>query len=256
MLSPERGKARRRAMAGQKPPTLSIMKFGGRRLEAVSNMTLPQLNEALQPLGLVVIGWFKMTNGPSELTGKSAALIGNRATPMWQAFKSSGFDEDGAANPLDRWTKQSIAPIAKEQGATALYPFLDGYDQHWPFQQWASAATGFKQSPLGLLIDPEFGLWHAFRTVLVFDEQFDIPELAVNQHPCDTCVEKPCLTTCPVAAISAGQFDANICIDHVLSERDKTCGRTGCIARNSCPVGQEHAYDSEQQVFHMRAFVT
>ena len=217
-------------------------------------MVFPHLNDALQPLGLAVIGWFDMINGPSELDGKPAVLIGNRATPMWRAFKSSDFFDDGAANPLDRWTKHSISLIAKELGATALYPFLDGYDQHWPFQQWASAATGLKQSPLGLLIDPEFGLWHAFRAVLVFDEQIDISELAVRQHPCDTCVEKPCLTTCPVAAISVGRFDANVCIDHVMSERDKTCSSKGCVARNSCPIGQEHAYSSEQQAFHMRAF--
>ncbi len=212
------------------------------------------LNDMLQPLGLTVIGWFEITNWPFELAGKPAVLIGIRGKSMWPAFKSSGFDEDGAANPLDRWTKQSITPIAKMLGATALYPFLDGYNQHWPFQQWANAATGFKQSPLGLLIDPDFGLWYAFRAVLVFNSRVDFPKPVKIDHPCDTCVEKPCLTTCPVAAISIGRFDANVCIDHVTYERDKTCSNTGCIARNSCPVGQEHAYSSEQQAFHMRAF--
>ena len=218
-------------------------------------MLHPDLSDALQPLGLAVIGWFEMANGPSELAGKSAALIGNRSTPMWQAFKSSGFNNDAAANPLDRWTKQSITPIANELNATALYPFLDGYDQHWPFQQWASAATGLKHSPLGLLIDPVFGLWHAFRAVLIFERLYDFPEVVASQHPCETCVEKPCLTMCPVAAISVGKFDANVCIDHVLSERGNACRSNGCLARDSCPVGQEYTYSSEQQAFHMRAFI-
>lgn len=217
-------------------------------------MLHPRIDSALLPSGMDVIGWFRMINGPSELTGKPAVLIGNRGTAMWQVFKSSIFYEDAVANSLDRWTKHLITPIASELNATALYPFLDGYDQYWPFQQWATAATGFQQSPLGLLIDPEFGLWHAFRAVLVFDESIEIPEITPSQYPCDTCVDKPCLTTCPVGAISVGRFDANICIDHVLSEPDKICSSKGCIARNSCPVGQEHAYSSEQQAFHMRAF--
>ena len=218
-------------------------------------MLLPQLNDVLLPLGLAVVGWFEMTNGPSGQDGKSAALIGNHGIAMWQVYEASGFDEDGAANPLDRWTKQSITPIALELSAIALYPFLDGCDQHWPFQQWAKAATSIKQSPLGLLIDPEFGLWHAFRAVLVFDDPFEFSTSAATAHPCDNCVTKPCLNTCPVAAISVGKFDVNVCIDHVISERDKICNSKGCIARNSCPVGKEYAYKSEQQAFHMRAFI-
>jgi hypothetical protein len=218
-------------------------------------MVRRKLDEALQPLGMSIIGWFEMVNGPLELAGNSAVLIGNRGTAMWGAFKASGFDMDGIAHPLDRWTKYYITPIAHELGANALYPFLDGYDQHWPFQQWASIATGLKQSPPGLLIDPEFGLWNAFRTVLVFNQPIDIPDLPANAHPCDSCSEKPCLNACPVASITVGAFDANVCIDHVISKRGDVCSSTGCIARNACPIGLKYAYENEQQAFHMGAFV-
>jgi len=208
----------------------------------------------LQSMGLEVFGWFEMFDGPDHLAGKTAALIGNRGDAMWQVFCKSEFISDGETNPLDRWTKANIAEIANEIEATALYPFLDGRAQYWPFQQWAKAATGLQQSPQGMLIDPEYGLWQAFRAVLVFNEPVEIPKPVDFEHPCDHCVEKPCLATCPVAAISMGRFDANVCIDHVLSERDKICSSKGCVSRNACPVGRKHAYSVAQQAFHMCAF--
>ena len=210
-----------------------------------------QLDNLLQPLGLETFGWFEMFNGPNELAGKSAALIGNRGRAMWDAFSHSECANDGEKNPLDRWTKANISPIANELNAVALYPFLDNSDQHWPFQQWAKTATGLQQAPQGMLIDPKYGLWHAFRTVLVFEEQIEFVEPAEVVHPCEQCVDKPCLATCPVSAIAIGRFDANICIDHVLSDRGDACSSQGCIARNACPVGREYAYSTEQQAFHM-----
>lgn len=214
------------------------------------------LRHILAPVGFTVFGWFELANGPPDLEGNPAVLIGNRGPAMWDVFSRSDFIGDGCENPLDRWTRSIIQPIADDMNAAALYPFLSGQnvDQHWPFQQWAKAARGLKQAPPGLLIDPEYGLWHAFRAVLVFDVPVKIAAPVAGPHPCNDCTDKPCLTSCPVGAISLGRFDANVCIDHVLSAHGEVCSSKGCIARNSCPVGRNHAYSDAQQAFHMRAY--
>ncbi len=218
-------------------------------------MPSTRLNSLLEPLGLDIIGWFEMFDGPATLAGKPAALIGNQGRAMWEVFsKSTNYLEDEKSS-LDRWTKANLSPLEVQLSAIALYPFLDGQSQHWPFQQWAFKATGLKQSPQGLIIDPEFGLWQAFRAVLVFDQNIEIPVPDYGDHPCDSCAKKPCLSTCPVDAISDAGFHAGRCIEHVKSQAGLICREKGCIARNACPIGRSHAYLPLQQAFHMKAFI-
>ncbi len=214
-----------------------------------------QLHEMLAPLGLAQFGWFELVSGPPELDGQPAMLIGNRGPAMWKVFSASKFANDGKPDPLDRWTRSVVQPVADQLNARALYPFLSKPDRdHWPFQRWAHAGMGLKQSPPGLLIDPEYGLWHAFRAALVFEIITNLPKQKPTIHPCDECANKPCLTTCPVNAISAKTFDVTRCIAHVNSKRGNPCREKGCIARNACPVGRIHAYGDDQQTFHMRAY--
>ncbi len=217
-----------------------------------------QLNEELasqvESNGLTVLGWFSMFDGPDGMRGKSTALIGNRGRVMWECFSVSDIARDGQPNPLDRWTKAVVKPLVPIHNAHALFPFIDGNDTYWPFQQWAKAALGLQQSPPGLMIDPEYGLWQAFRAVLVFEREFDLGETRRAAHPCDTCGDRPCLKTCPVGAITQTKYRVNTCRQHVISRQGQLCRTTGCLARNACPVGREHAYSNAQQEFHMKAF--
>ncbi len=213
-----------------------------------------KLAEQLAPNGLTALGWFSMFSGPDEMQGKSAALIGNRGRAMWQRFSASDIATDGQPNPLERWTKAVMQPLTSIHNAHVLFPFLEGSERYWPFQQWAKVALGLQQSPPGLLIDPVYGLWHAFRAVLVFDQEFDVEETRQVAHPCYDCLDKPCLNTCPVDAITPTKYRVNACRQHLISQQGQQCSSTGCLARNACPVGREHAYSSAQQEFHMNAF--
>ncbi len=216
-----------------------------------------QLEPALGINGLSVHGWFIMFDGPAELNDKPAALIGNHGGGMWQAFCNSPLHDDDQSDPLDRWTLSIIDPMAAEIGATALYPFIDNtdYDVHWPFQRWAKTATSMRQSPPGLLINAEFGLWQAFRAVMVFDQAFKVHEPAIVDHSCDDCDGRPCLTACPVSAIDQAGYNVSACRQHVQSFAGVPCRERGCLARNACPVGPEQAYGVQQQAFHMAAFL-
>ena len=206
-------------------------------------------NEAralLAPFGLLPFGWFRCE------TGTVGLLIGNVGSNLWPTFRASDDFSDGKINSLDRWTQSVLQPIADELKAEARFPFGE---KIWPFQQWAGQATGMKQSPIGLFIHPEYGLWTAFRGALMFDVDFQFKEKRSDLHPCDRCVEKPCLTTCPIGAFTTDGYDYLSCKSHVRSDAGHACKTGSCLARKACPVGTQYTYDHDHGVFHMEAYV-
>ncbi|HEX3430960.1 MAG TPA: hypothetical protein VHT03_08740 [Rhizomicrobium sp.] len=180
-------------------------------------------------------------------------LAGFTGNTHWQHFKNSAEATDGKSDPLDRWSSRVIGEIARALGATALFPFTG---PPWlPFLAWARKCEPLHPSPLGMLIHPDFGLWHAFRGALAFRERFALPPPDMRPSPCETCVEKPCLVACPVAAFTPGRYNVVACVDHISSPRGADCTAEGCRARRACPVGTADRYVPEEAAFHMRAFL-
>lgn len=219
------------------------------------------LAERLRPFGLVARGGFHPApaDGVPALAGGRAVgtlvMIGNvgRAggDPMWAAFAGERSARPGP-DPMNAWTRGAIDPLARDHGACALYPF--GGPPHLPFQRWAMLAEPVSPSPLGLLIHPEYGLWHAYRAALAFAERLDLPARPAAASPCASCVEKPCLETCPVQAFDAKGYDAPRCALHLDAPEGADCMERACRARRACPVGAERAQQPDQALFHMRAF--
>jgi epoxyqueuosine reductase QueG len=146
-----------------------------------------------------------------------------------------------------------IDRLASNLGAAPLYPFAG---PPWlPFQRWAQKADRVFVSPLGILIHPEFGLWHSYRGALTFREHLDLPAAATEASPCDSCREKPCLTRCPVSAFSGAGYDVAGCRAHISTRAGTACMDGGCLARRACPVGAAHRYAPAQASFHMQAFL-
>ena len=209
---------------------------------------------ALSAHGLLLRGGFHPSpadaipsSGPMARTA-TVLMIGNAGGTMWRAFEAQRPD---GPNPLDRWTRQIIDDIAGRFGATAVYP----YDNPpLPFQRWAARAWPLSRSPIGLLIDAEYGLWHALRAALLVPSVMTLPARHAASSPCETCAAKPCLSACPVDAFSAAGFDVPACRNHLVSARSDACHAHGCRARDACPVGTQHRYSEAQVRFHMRAF--
>jgi hypothetical protein len=179
-------------------------------------------------------------------------LLGFIGGEGWAAFAASSEAEDGAPNPLDRWSRRIVDAIAADLGASALYPFQG---PPWlPFQRWAQRGDAVFVSPLGILIHPEFGLWNSYRGALAFDERLELPAKPTQASPCESCAEKPCLATCPVSAFSGGGYDVARCRAHIATPAGTNCMSDGCLARIACPVGATHRYAAPQAAFHMRAF--
>lgn len=212
---------------------------------------------ALAPSGLIPRGGLNFAPdeerpaGPGGAPARAVILVGNAGAAYWRHFSRWRAAEGASiANPLDTWSRMVIEETADAVGARVAMPndrpFL-------PFQQWAMRAEGLKPSPLGLLIHPRFGLWHAFRGALLLDVEIPIQAVAEVNHPCDLCVGKPCLNTCPVSAYSVEGFAYEACLAHVRGGEGAAC-RTGCLARNACPHGAEWRYPAEVQAFNQRAF--
>jgi hypothetical protein len=223
---------------------------------------LEDLSEALRRHGMLIRGGFRLTEedeqglvGFSDLAATARdptlLLIGNAGPALYEAFFAAG--DPVGKDPLDDWTRRMVEPIAAAFGARAAFP-SDG--PPWlPFQRWAMRAEGLRASPLGVLIHPEFGLWHAYRAALIFDRTLDLPAPPARAHPCDSCTARPCLTTCPAGAVTAAGYAVDNCAAHVGSRDGEACRTLGCLARRACPVGAEHRYPDRAQAFHMAAFL-
>jgi hypothetical protein len=213
---------------------------------------------ALAPSGLILRGGLNFAEaedrppGPGGLPARSVLLVGNGGAGYWSQFSRWRAQQPATtANPLDTWSRAVIGAAAEATGGRIVMP---NYRPFQPFQQWAMRAEGLKPSPLGLLIHPRFGLWHAFRGALLFDVEIPIQAVARMIHPCDLCIGKPCLNHCPVSAHAAAGFAYDTCLSHVRGGEGAPCRDQGCLARNACPHGAEWRYPAEVQAFHQRAF--
>ncbi len=216
---------------------------------------LRTLQKRLLPHGLLLRGGFSTQDAgdlPAGLDDVSTILlIGNAGPDLWRQSSAS---LDGNGDALDRWTRSVMNPIAGDVGAAVVYPF--GGPPYFPFQQWAMKAEPVFSSPLGILMHPRYGLWHAYRAALCFPQPVPMPAKEVGSNPCDSCTEKPCLSACPVGAFADGQdYDVPACAGHLRSPDGKDCMSFGCRARRACPVGRDYLYDAGQAAFHMDAFI-
>lgn len=193
---------------------------------------------------------FRLNGGFHDEGGGTVVVVGHAGPRLWERFSAG---RPAGPDPLDRWTRAVLAPIADELGATLILP-NDG--PPWrPFQRWAMRAEPVHPSPLGLLVHPEFGLWHALRAALIFADVREVPARAEAPSPCASCEARPCLTACPVGAFDGQGYAADRCAAHVRSDAGTECREHGCRARWACPVGRDWAWGEEQQAFHMAAFL-
>ncbi|RWX78377.1 4Fe-4S dicluster domain-containing protein [Neorhizobium lilium] len=213
--------------------------------------TVERVSRSLEASGIGTRGAVLFPDGEGPIladrtSARSVLLLGNIGGSIWPAFSQWRNGYDGP-DPLDTWSKSVILPIAEAVDATAYFPS----DPPWqPFQRWAMRAEGLKPSPLGVLIHPQVGLWHGYRGALGFSYDVE-PGKIFDHHPCDGCLDKPCLSTCPVQAVRLEAFDVSSCRDYLRSAGQMSCMLSGCHARNACPVGQDYRYSAEQLRFHM-----
>jgi hypothetical protein len=190
---------------------------------------------------------------PGGVAARTQVLLGNAGPGLWDGFSAAAEAADGRPDPLNRWSTRVIGRLAAELAAAAHFPF--GGAPYLPFVAWAKRAEAVWESPLGMLIHPDYGLWHAYRGALAFAETLVLAPRDPRPRPCDGCADKPCLAACPVGAFTPGGYDVAACAGHIATAAGADCLDLGCRARRACPVGRAHGYRAEQARFHMTAFL-
>ncbi len=183
---------------------------------------------------------------------KSLLIVGNAGSEIWPKF-SRGWQQFQASDPLDYWTESKLREVATAYDFGVIFPFEGS--PYYPFQRWALKSNIFSQSPLGVLIHKTYGPWLAFRGAFLSSEVIHFSQDSGDTELCKSCVDKPCLTVCPVDAVSLDNgYDASACRAYLRSESEAEC-HIGCKARCACPYGKNFRYDSNHARFHMSAFL-
>ncbi len=234
-------------MAGRSPA-----KAGVEPSSSVSQMTFEDLSEAAAKRQLTIFAASHPAPCADLPDGtRTLLMLGPHEPGFWAAFTQSPEWKDGDGDAMDRWSSRVIGDWAGALGATAVFPF--GGPPFAPFIRWATDSGWVQASPVSLLVHANAGLWVSFRGALALPYHIDLPPPA--PAPCSSCVEKPCLTACPVGALGAAGYDVPACKAFLATDRGASCMSTGCQVRTACPVGQAHGRVASHSAYHMAHFI-
>lgn len=211
---------------------------------------LDRVARALAPHHLDIFGAF--APGPEDGApdfARTLVLVGPAEPGFWPYVTGTPEFQDGAADPLDRWSRRVLTDLAPDLDAEALFPF--GGPPYQPFIAWAQRSGRAWLSPVGILVHDTAGLMVSYRGALAL--RWDAALAPLGPAPCDGCAA-PCLSACPVAALSATGYDVPVCHSFLDSAPGETCLSGGCLVRRACPVSQSYGRLPEQSAFHMKSF--
>ncbi len=208
-----------------------------------------RVQEALDPHQLEILGGFAVTEGEDGFPKgtRTLLLLGPKEPGFWPHVTAQ--PEWNGPDPVDRWSRRVIGGVACDFGAKALFPF--GGPPYQPFYTWALRTRRVWDSPVKLLVHTSQGLIVSFRGALALRDAVEVPMPAVK--PCETCA-KPCLTACPVKAMTGAGYDVQGCHDHLDRPEGTPCLTEGCLVRRTCPAGSGYARMTQQSAYHMRLF--
>ncbi|MDA8585908.1 ferredoxin [Rhodobacteraceae bacterium] len=211
-------------------------------------MPLDRIEALAKPHHLTCFGALHATADDNVGRG-TIVLLGPAEPGFWPHFTASSEYNDGAPDPVDRWSTRVITEMADELGATALFPF--GQPAR-PFIGWALRTGQAFVSPAAMLVHAKAGLLVSYRGALLLPEEIPLPGPMAN--PCDTCADKPCLTACPVQAITDQGYNLPACHSFLDSAQGTTCMSQGCTVRRYCPLGQNYPRLPQHSAYHMKVF--
>jgi hypothetical protein len=200
---------------------------------------------------LKLLGGFHPTAGDDVPEAcKTLILLGPNEPAFWPAFTQSPEYRDAQSDAMDRWSTRVISDWAEALKATALFPF--GGAPFLPFFTWATRTGRIHASPINFLVHDSAGLFVSFRGALALPQHVDLP--TQPPKPCDTCAKRPCLSACPVSALTPQGYDVPRCKAYLDTPAGAECMQHGCAARRACPVSQKFGRVPAQSAYHMRHF--
>lgn len=236
------------------------------------NHLLDTIRAAAAPLGLNLIAAIPLARYDAVAkpevraarhhpAARSAVVLANGGGAFWRAY--SAFADANPRwrqrqHPLDDFSRfaieRDIATPLRITGAQceAVFPFA-GEGARLDFVTLGKVAGLGGPSLVGVLVNPEYGPWMAFRGALLLEDELDAPGSALGFDPCPTCIVRSCIPACPVAAVRfpAG-WDVYKCLEHRVEVEPDCAPR--CHARAGCVLGPQHRYPDDELAYHqMRA---
>jgi epoxyqueuosine reductase len=221
-------------------------------------MALKPVPEKLLELGFNLQATFLFAHLPGELRHEITRrepesarfqhliLLANGGPVFWQNMKRDPGVKVEEPDPVDNYTTRVVRNFFGND-AIIVYP----RNRMIPLRALGKLAGWHHDSPLGLGIHPIFGLWFAYRAVIMSHAIFTPVADAIDgrsESPCESCRDKPCITACPASAVIESGFEVQRCSDYRM-EPDSSC-QSRCISRLACPVGRAHRYVPDQMAYH------
>ena len=213
-------------------------------------MTYDKISRRIEDAALTILGGFAPRADDGAPEGCRTLLLLGPGPDFWPRITRSAEFQDAAPDPIDRWSRRVISGLAGEFDATPIFPF--GGPPYAPFYSWALRSGRVWSSPVAFLVHDVQGLFVSFRGALSF--AMDIPLPPVDRpRPCDECAQ-PCVSACPVGALTPTGYDVPNCKDFLGQDAGQPCLMTGCGVRRACPVGATLRHP-EQSAYHMAEFL-
>ena len=210
-----------------------------------------QIEDDAAAQSLAVFGAFHGGPGAGLPGSGTLVLLGPREPGFWPAVIASPEWQDGAADPLDRWSARVIGTLAEGFGGRALFPF-GGLPYH-PFYRWAVTSGRAWVSPVTLLVHETAGLMVSYRGAILLPGRLELPPVPARS-PCAECAGQPCLAACPAGALGASGYDLPACHGFLDTAAGSDCLSSGCRVRRACPISQGYGRLAAQSAYHMGLF--
>jgi ferredoxin len=188
-------------------------------------------------------------------------MFANGGPQFWQAFcayrdcAETRFAEtqqpDSQQHPLDHFAREAVTAFLREEKVADDFQFLYPGPYVLNLQSLGRLLGWHYDTPLKIGLHPLYGLWFAYRAVvLVNADEAITPSLASSsaESSCQTCASKACMRSCPPSAISDEHFSLELCLDFRRAD-ESPCAQK-CIAREACPIATEYRYSDEQIQYH------
>jgi len=177
---------------------------------------------------------------------QSFVMLGQGGSRLWDYIVAEG---GYSRDPFDETSERLVGEFVTQYVDDATWEMVYPGPAFLPLMRLAEHVGWGGGSPLGLTINGEYGLWLAHRAVFLVDAEVPIARSEPFAHPCDSCVDKPCVSACPAGAVDAETgFDMDSCGPYRI-EPGSRCAYQ-CLARNACPIGTQHRYGPAQMAHH------
>jgi hypothetical protein len=152
---------------------------------------------------------------------KTLVLIGHGGKKLWEKIP-----EKLALNPIDDFTFSQLDWFAENILKNKIEILFPNENLVLPLQKLGRFFNLSRQSPIGIDISNEYGLWFSVRGVFLTNNSLPIIKLPHTKFPCELCHDRPCLKSI--------EFNQ---------------------ARLNCPIKNEHQYTEEQLQYHQSVLV-